>query len=406
MRPSANESPGRGTSAEADPADAHLDQLYWTLEYARARQYAGYDYADGLSSPLRSLIPGESRWVNLALQETAKRAPVNIRPLLGVPRRRSFKGCALFATAEHRLAQLTQDDEARHRRDHLLGWLWRQRSTDPFGWGHNHDIQKLDGRVDRNTPNIVTGTFVARAVLEIGDEAPTPFIDAIETDLPQFIESDLVVETADGPRLRYRPTADADSFVLNANALGGITLVELAEATDTPRLYTLGESVLDYVVDQQHHSGGWRYTDPAGASHLSMDNHHNGFIVESLLRHARVTGSSRYDDAIDDGLAFYRSTLFDATGAPRWDETSTYPRDIHAAAQGIVTFVEAGDLEFAARIIDWTTSTLSDGAGAFHFRQEALYTKRYTLMRWCQAWMAVALSSYCQALTDGGVWTD
>jgi len=121
-----------------------------------------------------------------------------------------------------------------------------------------------------------------------------------------------------------------------------------------------------------------------------MDSHHNGFILESFLRHRDVTGSDRYAETLERGMAFYRETLFEESGAPNWDESSSYPRDIHAAAQGIVLFSAAGETRFASRIIDWTLSELYAGDGRFYYQKRRFYTKRFTLMRWCQAWMAFA----------------
>lgn len=61
----------------------------------------------------------------------------------------------------------------------------------------------------------------------------------------------------------------------------------------------------------------------------------------------------RYAGVIDDALAFYR-TVFDASGAPDWDEESVSSRDVHARAQGVLTFSYAGDDGFARRILNRT----------------------------------------------------
>jgi hypothetical protein len=63
-------------------------------------------------------------------------------------------------------------------------------------------------------------------------------------------------------------------------------------------------------------------------------------------------------------------------------------------------FTEAGNLEFARRIIDWSLEHLYAGDGRFYFREYRHYTKRITLMRWCQAWMAYALSRYLRAVVE------
>lgn len=390
----------RSTTANRDTDQPPAAILQAVLGYASDRDYAGYDYSDGLSSPVCRALPGENRWTNLAFQEVAKRAPVNVRPLMLIPKRRSPKGVALFASAQWGTHQLTGHQPHRTEAIDLLEWLWTQRREQPFGWGHNHDIQQLDGLVPRNTPNIVSTTYATRSFQELATALDDETVSAVRRKTADFVCDSLVVTTEAGRRLRYHPGAKTDRFVINANALGAALLTELSKTVDDAGLRDLAEELFDYIVAQQQPSGGWYYMDPPESSHLSMDNHHNGFVIESLLRYRAITGDHRYDDSIDRAMQFYRQTLFEADGRPNWDESNAYPRDIHAAAQGIVTFVEAGELAFARQIIDWAVSTLYDGSGAFWYRQQRWYVKRFTLMRWCQAWMAYALARYAVAASQ------
>jgi hypothetical protein len=137
-----------------------------------------------------------------------------------------------------------------------------------------------------------------------------------------------------------------------------------------------------------------------------MDNHHNGFVIECFQRYREVTGSDRYAEALETALQFYRRELFDPDGAPWFDEANAYPRDIHAATQGVLVFTYAGELAFARRILQWVFDELHAGEGRFYYRKERFFTRRVTLMRWCQAWMAYAMSEYLDARTtrldDGG----
>ena len=91
-----------------------------TLRYSREREYRGYDKADGLSSRILDILPVDSKWVNIVFQESAKRAPVNIRPLLLVEQRRNFKGAALFACANLTAWQATGEDRYREDAIELL----------------------------------------------------------------------------------------------------------------------------------------------------------------------------------------------------------------------------------------------------------------------------------------------
>ena len=385
-----------------DPPDYVFDVARDALSYAREREYTGWDYADGMSSRLLRALPVDNRWVNLAVQETVKRAPVNVRPLFLVEQRRNFKGTALFAMANLDAWRLTGREAYRAEARTLVEWLIDNQSdaVPEFCGCHRHDLQGLDGREEAGTPGVVGTAYGVQTLLAAADEFDDRYADVAHT-AADFVFDRLGYEEIDaGARIDYKPTESEEYYTLNANALGARILLDLHADRPHPRLRKGATWILDYVVSEQTDLGGWMYRDPPSASHLSMDSHHNGFIVETLLRFEEVIGEPRYEAALEKSLSFYREVLFEADGAPNWDESSTYPRDIHAAAQGILVFTDAGDLEFARRIIDWTVDHLYAGDGRFYFRKHRHYTKRITLMRWCQAWMAYALSVYLRGGLD------
>jgi len=123
-----------------------------------------------------------------------------------------------------------------------------------------------------------------------------------------------------------------------------------------------------------------------------MDSHHNGFIIESFQRYRDVVGSDRYAETLESALSFYRNELFEPDGAPNFDEQNAYPRDIHASTQGILVFTREGEFDRAMRIVDWVLEHMQVRRGQFYYRAYKYHTKRVTLMRWCQAWMAYAVS--------------
>ena len=75
-----------------------------------------------------------------------------------------------------------------------------------------------------------------------------------------------------------------------------------------------------------------------------------------------------------------------------------YPFDIHGSAQGIVTFKKAArhDAKFlsqAEKITDWAIRNLyREETRDFVYRQGGWLKWNYSLMRWCNAWMARALA--------------
>jgi len=371
------------------------------LAYSRARNYVGWDYCDGLSSRLLRALPVENKWVNLAFQETIKRSPVNVRPPFLVERRRNFMGAGLFAAANLTADRLAEREvpgadptvDYRGEARHLVDWLLDNRSTGYSGFcgGHNHRIQTLDTLSRPEDPSVVSTAAPVRALLA-ASILDREYADTART-AADFVVWDLQYRSVDDGAVVDYHTNDSDEYyTINAGAIGARLLVDLYDHFGDPELLDRATAILDHVAALQTDRGGWHYREPPDASHLSMDNFHNGFVVESFLRYADVAGD-RYADTVDDALAFYR-TMFEDSGAPRWDESSAYPRDVHACSQGILTFTYAGDHELARRIFDWTHGELYAGDGRFRFRKGRFLSKRYTLMRWCQAWMAYAMAEH------------
>lgn len=386
--------------AARSPDDALVrKKLADTLRYARERSYTGWDYGDGMSSRIRQAIPIENKWLNIAFQETAKRFPVNIRPLLLVQQRRNYKGTALFAMANQTMAGLTDDGAIDYDREagRLADWLVDNRLDGYSGYcaGYPHPIQHLDGRGEPGQPDIVNTSFGARALLRAA--AYDQQYATVARSADAFVVEDLdfrPVESGRGAVIDYHTKHPQEYYTINAGALCARLFLDLYDYFGVEEHRDRARALLDHVADLQTARGGWKYRDPPDTSHLSMDTHHNGFIVESFQRYRQVTGDDRYADTLGSSLAFFRRELFEDDGAPNFDESSSYPRDIHASTQGALVFTYAGDLGFARQILQWVFENLAAGPGRYYYRKERLFTRRVTLMRWCQAWMAFAMSEY------------
>jgi len=371
------------------------DSLAMTLDYARERDYCGWDLYDGESSRILQVLPVENKWINLLFQQFPRRAPVNVRPLLAVEQRRSFMGIALFTVANLRMYELSGQDEFRDEARELADWLVENRISGYSGFcgGHRHPLQDRTKRLMEDDPDIVSTTYAVKALLAAG-EYIDPGYRNVALTAADFVFEDLDYSShPDGARIKYNPIDTGDHYTLNANALGARLLANLYDVFGEPRFLEGARNILDYVAAQQTEEGGWMYRDPPESSHLSLDNFHNGFVIESLLRYQETSETDRYAETLNDAVAFYRG-LFTDDGAPWFDESNEYPRDVHSSAQGAVVFTMLGDRAFARRVIEWAVTNLSNRKGAFYHEKRRYYTKRTTLMRWCQAWMAQGISRY------------
>jgi len=366
-----------------------------TLEFSKERDYRGYDKADGMSSKILQTLPIDNKWINLAFQESVKRAPINLRPLLLVEKKHIPKGTALFTLSNLNLYRIEKNKRYLEEAKKLAEWLVSHQVEGYSGFclSHSHPLQGLNKKTQPDIPNVVSTSYGVKSLLEISRFFPNKDYDKIAKSASDFIFNDLDYhEVKDTAKIKYTTKSPSNSFTLNANALGARLLIDLYSEFNEDKFLEGSTKILNYVVSKQTDQGGWMYTDPPSASHLSMDNYHNGFIIESILGYQQVTGTDKFKEELNKALDFYKNILHNDDGSPNWDEKNEYPKDIHAAAQGIITFTMAEDIEFAKKILEWTLNNLYAGDGRFYYQKRRFYTKKFTLMRWCQAWMAYAIS--------------
>ena len=193
------------------------------------------------------------------------------------------------------------------------------------------------------------------------------------------------------------------SIVLNINASAAAQIAKAAKISADDSLKNDAQRLMRFVVNRRTDYDAWYYTYPAKNSYIVHDNYHTGGIVDAIRDYGLYSGDSQFEDVYRRGLNYYASELFLPDGAPKHMNNRVYPFDIHGSAQGIISFSKAAafDTEFltlAHRVADWALKNMYDSRrGCFYYQKNRLLTKRFTLMRWCNAWMAKALADLLSA---------
>jgi hypothetical protein len=390
-----------GAPVDARRVAAVLDAVY---AWSQGQGWRGHNKHDALNSPILRALLGWGRWPRILAIQLVTRAPVNPRALLRVPKTYNPKGLALFTHGL--LDRFRAGGDERHlagARD-LLRLLLELRARGPWSggaWGYAYPWQDLGFYAPAHTPNAVVTSFVCEAFLEAyrvtGERA---YLDTVGEAIPFFLRDLPVLK--DEPQelcLAYMPVP-MRMRVLDVSILVGAVLAQHAALSGADTWRETAARLVRYVARRQTEYGAWYYTDPPGDSPVRHDNYHTGFILDALWRHMQATGEAEHRAAYDEGLRFYRERLFMPEGAPRWMSDVQYPYDVHGAAQGILTFARhCPHRDFAWRIAGWTLDHLYHPEGRFYYQRTRWHTKRFTLLRWCNAWMARALS---RLLVEGG----
>jgi len=370
------------------------------LQAAERQNYAGYSKFDALNSPLLKTMSMDKKWLRVIYTQIVNRCPFHIRPLLGVKKSRNPKGIALFARAYLFLYSATGDELYKNEAGKLLQWLMENKAEGSrySSWGYNFVWQNTIFVQGMNEPNCVVSVFVGEAFVHAYRLLKDEKYLLVARDIANFVTKELPVlfESRDEMAIGYVQER-SDCVVLNINALAGAFLAKVWKQTQEQELLGFAKKVLGFTVNRRTPYNAWYYTHPKGRSPLKHDNYHTGGILDALLNYFEETGDNRYMTVYWRGLDYYQKHLFEQNGAPRWMNNKKYPFDIHGAAQGIISFSKAAIqkrafLLQAERIVDWTLANLyKNKTSDFVYRRGRFMTWNYSLMRWCNAWMARAL---------------
>lgn len=378
------------------------------LGYCRDNKYAGWSKHDGLDSPVMKFLAGNNRWLRLAAIQLIMRAPINIRPIFRVPKKKNPKGIALFAQAYLKLIEIEEDKQLKQfyieEAQTLLNWLLTHPSplSSSLCWGYQHPWQDLGFYQPAGSPNRVVTFFCAKALIR-GYEVlgQKKYLDAADEAMEFMLNAPKTLfESSDMKCLSYVPDDEMKMAVMDVSSYAASVAAHIAYHTNNDQYRADARKLLNYVVDKQTDYGAWYYTHPPEDSFITHDNYHTGAILDAILDYMELTGDRQYQEVYYKGLNFYRDELFLNNGAPKFMHDKTYPFDIHGAAHGIITFSRAGKfdsayIDTADKIVDWTLKNLyNPNKQTFYYQKCRFYTKRFTLMRWCNAWMAKALAEY------------
>jgi hypothetical protein len=371
-----------------------------TLDRGEQDGYAGYSKFDALESPIvRALSFG---WwpLRLVWTQVVTRAPINLRSLLLVREAINPEAPALFARANLDCLAMGWRGPFAERACRCLDWLLAHDASGQGGyhgrcWGYHHAWQSPGFYRPRNAPNCYVTAIVAGALLHghrlLGRDE---YLDAARS-AAQFILRDLPIlqESEEEKCIAYVPHLRGRFQVININALAASVLGEVGGLTGDAEALAQARKLMTFVARRRTPYGAWHYTVDPRHSLVAHDNYHTGMILDALLAYERATGDLRFQADYSAGLRYYREHLFLASGAPKWTSTRIWPHDVHGAAQGTLTFSLAGDLATASRIASWGLTHLYKGDGSFAYQRGRLITKRFTLLHWCNGWMARALAA-------------
>jgi rhamnogalacturonyl hydrolase YesR len=358
--------------------------------------WRGYDPFDGLSAPLARKLTLEIPALRIALQQTVRRLPVNIRPYLGIMKKRSNQAMGYFASAYLRLYTLSANQDYLDKARYCLADLQEHNSSGCAGdaWGWAFDYQSRGLYLPQGVPTVVWTSFIGHSFVDAYERLADQTYLAVARSVCKFILDDLPRRQINDRSLciSYVPTLSLE--IHNSNMLAASLLARVHQHTGEANLLEIARQAVRYTADNQRADGSWHYGE--GLRWHWVDGYHTGFVLDSLFWYLRASGDVDYVSNLRRGMDYYRNHLFDGV-MPKHFSTAAYPIDIQAVAQAIQTFALIpqeyhGDLAWAEQVAGWAIEQMQDASGYFYFRRHRCLTNKTALLHWGQSTMLAALS--------------
>jgi hypothetical protein len=371
-------------------------------EWLVKNDYRGYDTFDGLSAFVRPLT-FERNFLRTLLQQGVRRFPINLRPLLGIPKSRSTKGMGYLARGFMHLEDATGDRIWGEKADSALQWLIENQLKDYSGacWGNHFDYQSRSFYLPKGVPTIVWTSLIGHAFLDGFDHFKKERYLEVAISACEHILGDLSTHP-DGHGMCISYIPGKDSWVHNANTLGASLLARTYSHIKREAFRVLAQKAIQYTAQYQRSDASWYYGEKANLHWV--DNFHTAYVLDCFKYYQESTGDNRYDQRMMDGYEYWKKTFFLSDGAPRYYDHKTLPLDIQCSSQAIDTLVFFQDrdpesLDLAINVAQVTIDQMQDRTGYFYYRRYSpwLVNKTPTL-HWGQATMLCALARLYKSL--------
>jgi hypothetical protein len=270
-----------------------------------------------------------------------------------------------------------------------------------FCWGYSFPWQTRTIIVPRNAPNLVCTYFVANALVEAYEWRRDEHCLEMAISAGEYILNELYWTDGGNVASFSYPLPFLQTRVHNANFLGSHILSRIYKNTGEKKFLEPSLKVTRYSASMQYENGAWDYGEHS--TQQWVDNFHTGYNLCALQSISEIAGTLEFKNNIRRGFVFYRDNFFTDFGAPKYFHNRIYPIDIHSVAQSIITLskfsnVDEKRADLTRSVLDWAINNMWDEQGYFYYQVQPFYKNRISYMRWSQAWMLLALTTFLEFL--------
>jgi hypothetical protein len=300
------------------------------------------------------------------------------------------------------LSQTLDNEQYYLRAVHFLKVLKESRCPNyaQYCWGYPFNWETRRGTMREGTPLITTVPYVYEAFLQVYQIDGRPEWLDIMQSIAQHVFHDYkdFITSAAGSSCSYNPEPGEPGGIINASAYRAFLLTRAGLDLSQEQYLKVAERNLNFVLESQNTDGSWYYSTDGERDFV--DHFHTCFVLKALAKIEALTGNQQCTKAIERGVAYYVTNLFDDEGLPkpfsRRPRLTVYRRELYDYAECInIAVLLNGRFPALDRILSRVIDHLTEwqkSDGSFRSRQLLLGWDNTPMHRWAQSQLFRSLS--------------
>ena len=327
----------------------------------------------------------------------------------------------------------TKDPQHLGKAIHFLDVLKETRCHDfkEYCWGYPFDWVWRGGTIKQETPLITTTPYAYEAFLQVYEvfERKKPVDELLverhgspqlstlnsqpttprrEKEWKQILQSIARHARFDIKDTRASDRASSCSYtpylpgvVINAASYRAFLLTSASQVFAEPEYWRIAERNLNFVLENQNPDGSWYYAMDGVRDFI--DHFHTCFVMKALAKIHTLTRHEGSLAALEKGVAYYLTNLFDENGLPkpfsRAPRLTVYQRELYDCAECINLCLLLRDrfpqLEATLeKVVAHVLGAWVKRDGSFRSRKLHLGWDNVAMHRWGQSQMFRSLAFY------------
>jgi hypothetical protein len=263
-----------------------------------------------------------------------------------------------------------------------------------YAWGYPFDWEGIGGTISRGTPLITTLPYVYEAFASVyGIDRENRWLEVMRSIARHALLDyhDIGISPV-AASCTYTPNPDDKGMVVNANAYRAFLLTKAAADFGDEMFGRVAGRNLQFVIDSQNADGSWFYS--VEGKRPFIDHFHTCFVLKALAKIDRLNPSANCRTALERGVHYYVSRLFDQRGLPlpfaKAPRLTVYRRELYDYAECLNLWTllkgQFPELDRLANVVlEDLLTRWQRSDGSFRSRELLFGWDNVPMHRWAQA---------------------